>query len=177
MNSSTKLGPTRSDLFFLGFLILNLCVVAYLGKDLYQVAINLEKAKAQGEVFLAWSEEFNKNIDATPGPTPKSCFPKEKSEKENTWGDCIADLFGAEGTFKDFVNHINHAHPVFSKACSKADQESSGTLVFDKITPGPTGAPTYAPLGDSEILGKGLNYRVGICDRGFYLIKIGEATL
>ena len=82
MTSSSKLGPTRSDLFFLGFLIVNLCVVAYLGKDLYQVAINVEKAKAQGEVYLAWADEFNKNIDATPGPTPKSCFPKEKAEKE-----------------------------------------------------------------------------------------------
>jgi hypothetical protein len=177
MKSSTKLGPTSSDLFFLGFLILNLFVVSYLGKDLYHEAIKLEKAKAQGEVYLAWADDFNKNIDAPPGPTPKSCLPKEKSEKENKWGDCIADLFGTEGAFKDFVNHINQAHPVFSKACSKADQESSGTLVFDKITPSPTGAPTYAALEDSEILGKGLNYRVAICDRGFYLIKIGEAKL
>ena len=177
MKSSTKLGPTSSDLFFLGFLILNLCFVSYLGKDLYQVAINLEKSKAQGEVFLAWSEEFNKNIDATPSPSPQSCLPKKEEEIENKWGDCIADLFGAEGTFKDFVNHINHANPIFSKVCSKANQESSGTLVFDKITPGPTGAPTYAPLENSEILGKGLNYRVSVCDRGFYAIKIGEAKL
>ncbi|MEY3815090.1 MAG: hypothetical protein RJA18_1556, partial [Pseudomonadota bacterium] len=56
--------------------------------------------------------------------------------------------------------------------------ESKGALLFKRLQPGPAaGSHVVSELRDTDVLLSGMEFRINLCDRGFRLIKIGEAKL
>jgi hypothetical protein len=66
---------------------------------------------------------------------------------------------------------------IYAKKCDREHLESKGTLVFERLQTGPTGSPVVSELKDTDVLLSGMEFRINLCDRGFRLIKIGEAKL
>ena len=170
-------GLKFQDNIFLCILVCNLLFVAHLGTDIYHEAVKLDIAKANGESFLTWADEFKKNIDENITPSPQACLPKGISKEDHTWKECLQTLLGDKGKFHNLKNPIDESNPLVAKICSKKDESSKGSFIFEKINISPSGLPIYSPLEDSEILVKGLMYRLSVCDRGYYRILIGETTL
>ncbi|NBP21693.1 MAG: hypothetical protein EBV36_07385 [Burkholderiaceae bacterium] len=55
--------------------------------------------------------------------------------------------------------------------------ESKGALLFERLQTGPGGSHVASELKDTDVLTSGMEFRINLCDRGFRLIKIGEAKL
>lgn len=170
-------GLNFQDCIFLFILICNLLFVAYLGTDIYHEAVKLDTAKVNGETFIVWADEFKRNIDTNNKPEPQACLPKEHSKKEHSWKECVQSLFGDKGKFHDLKNAIVETNPVVSKQCAKKDETTKGAFIFEKVSSSPSGATVYTPFEGSEILSKGLIYRISVCDHGYYRILIGEISL
>ena len=66
---------------------------------------------------------------------------------------------------------------IYAKKCDREHLESKGALIFERLQTGPTGSPVTSEFKDTDVLLSGMEFRINLCDRGFYLIKIGEAKL
>ena len=66
---------------------------------------------------------------------------------------------------------------IYANQCDRENLESKGALVFERLQRGPTGSPVVSELKDTDVLSSGMEFRISLCDRGFYLVKIGEAKL
>jgi hypothetical protein len=66
---------------------------------------------------------------------------------------------------------------IYAKKCDRENLESKGALVFERLQTGPTGSPVVSELKEIDVLFSGMEFRINLCDRGFRLIKIGEAKL
>jgi hypothetical protein len=177
MMTKSSYGLNLQDYFFIIILISNIVFVTYLGTDIYHEAVKLDIAKSNGEAFLAWAEELKRNTDKNISQEPQACLPKEISNENNTWKDCLQEIFDQKGKFHHFKNPIEEANPVVSRVCDKKVTSTKGSFIFEKININSSGIPTYAPLEDSELLVKGLMVRLSVCDRGYYRIIIGETSL
>jgi hypothetical protein len=171
------LGLKYQDYIFIIILIFNIVLVTYLGTDLYHEAVKLDIAKSNGEAILARAKELTEDTDRNISREPQTCLTKEISNKDNTWKECLQELFDSKGKFNHFKNSIEETNPVVSRICDKQVASSKGSFIFEKVNINPTGIPTFSPLEDSETLVKGLTVRLSVCDRGYYRIIIGEISL
>ena len=180
LNSPPLVG---ADYVFIGLLIINFITVCYLGRDIFIQGDKLEQARKNGEVVMVWANQIDEKIASGKSIDPKACTPASEADLKkpnfiaNTWGYCLGALFGPTGKFSDFRNHFMKDGLLWTKKCDREHVQSKGALVFLHLTSGPTGAPVLSEIKESDVLVSGTEFRVNICDRGFRLIKIGDAKL
>ena len=172
-----------SDYVFIFLLGINLIVVVLLGRNIYIQGDKLEQARKNAELVMAWADGVDEDMNAGKPISPLKCTPatdknlKTLKFQPNTWGECLADLFGPKGKFPEVSNTFSENGHIWAKKCDREHLESKGALVFERLQPGPTGSPVVSELKDTDVLLSGMEFRISLCDRGFWLIKIGEAKL
>jgi len=172
-----------SDYVFIALLFINLLVVISLGRNIFIQGDKLEQARKNGETVMVWANELDEDFANGKPITPKKCTPatdqdlKNPKFQANTWGGCINELFGPAGQFSQIKNPFMKNGLVWAKKCDREHQESKGALIFERLNPSPTGSPIISEFKESDVLVSGMDFRVSVCDRGFILIKIGEAKL
>ena len=172
-----------SDYVFICLLCINLIGVILLGRNIYIQGDKLEQARKNAELVVAWAYGVDEDMDAGKPISPPKCTPATDKDLKtakflpNTWGECLADLFGPKGQFPEISNTFVKDGPIWVKKCDREHFESKGALLFERLQPGPTGSPVVSELKDTDVLLSGMEFRINLCDRGFRLIKIGEAKL
>lgn len=176
-------GMRFSDYLFILVLLANLILVTYLGIGDYQKGVKVDQSLRNGEQILSWFENFSQKIEANETVTQSACLPLAEGErpikgaKVNTWHSCVENLFSSSGPFRDYSNLLNPKSLPYVEKCDKHDVGSSGAFVFEKLTLNPAGPPATSPMGPGEKLVSGMNFRLSLCDTGYYLVKIGEFKL
>ncbi len=173
-----------SDYVFICLLCINLIGVILLGRNIYIQGDKLEQARKNAELVVAWADGVDEDMDAGKPISPPKCTPATDKDLKtakflpNTWGECLADLFGPKGQFPEISNTFVKDGPTWVKKCDREHFESKGALLFERLQPGPAaGSHVVSELRDTDVLLSGLDFRINLCDRGFRLIKIGEAKL
>ena len=172
-----------SDYVFICLLCINLIGVILLGRNIYIQGNKLEQARKNAELVMAWADGVDEDMDAGKPISPPKCTPatdkdlKTAKFQPNTWGECLTDLFGPKGKFPEITNTFMKDGLIYAKKCDRENLESKGALVFERLQRGPTGSPVVSELKDTDVLSSGMEFRINLCDRGFRLIKIGEAKL
>ena len=173
-----------SDYVFICLLCINLIGVILLGRNIYIQGDKLEQARKNAEFVVAWADGVDEDMDAGKPISPPKCTPATDKDLKtakflpNTWGECLADLFGPKGQFPEISNTFVKDGPTWVKKCDREHFESKGALLFERLQPGPAaGSHVVSELRDTDVLLSGMEFRINLCDRGFRLIKIGEAKL
>ena len=172
-----------SDYVFICLLCINLIGVILLGRNIYIQGDKLEQARKNAEFVVAWADGVDEDMDAGKPISPPQCTPATDKDLKtakfqlNTWGECITRLFGPKGKFPEITNTFMKDGLIYAKKCDREHLESKGALVFERLQTGPTGSPVVSELKDTDVLLSGMEFRINLCDRGFRLIKIGEAKL
>ena len=172
-----------SDYVFIFLLCINLIGVLLLGRNIYIQGDKLEQARKNAELVMAWADGVDEDMDAGKPISPPKCTPATDKDlkiakfQPNTWGECLPDLFGPKGKFPEITNTFMKDGLIYAKKCDREHLESKGALIFERLQTGPTGSPVTSEFKDTDVLLSGMEFRINLCDRGFYLIKIGEAKL
>ena len=172
-----------SDYVFICLLCINLIGVILLGRNIYIQGNKLEQARKNAELVMAWADGVDEDMNAGKPISPSKCTPASDKDlkiakfQPNTWGECLADLFGPKGKFPEITNTFMKDGLIYAKKCDREHLESRGALIFERLQTGPTGSPVVSELKDTDVLSSGMEFRINLCDRGFRLIKIGEAKL
>ena len=172
-----------SDYAFIFLLGINLIVVVLLGRNIYVQGDKLEQARKNAELVMAWAHGVDEDLNAGKPISPQKCTPASDKDLKtlkfqiNTWGDCVTSLFGPKGKFPEVTNTFVKDGPIWVKKCDREHFESKGALLFERLQTGPGGSHVASELKDTDVLTSGMEFRINLCDRGFRLIKIGEAKL
>ena len=172
-----------SDYVFIFLLGINLIVVVLLGRNIYIQGDKLEQARKNAELVMAWADGVDEDMSAGKPISPEKCTPASDKDlktlkfQPNTWGECVTSLFGPKGKFPEVANTFMKNGPIWVKKCDREHFESKGALLFERLQPGPSGSHVASELKDTDVLISGMEFRINLCDRGFRLIKIGEAKL
>lgn len=172
-----------SDYVFIFLLGINLIVVVLLGRNIYIQGDRLEQARKNAELVMAWADGVDEDMNAGKPISPQKCTPASDKDlktlkfQPNTWGECVTSLFGSKGKFPEVTNTFMKNGPIWVKKCDREHFESKGALLFERLQPGPSGSHVASELKDTDVLISGMEFRINLCDRGFRLIKIGEAKL
>ena len=172
-----------SDYVFILLLGINLIVVVLLGRNIYIQGDKLEQARKNAELVMAWADGVDEDMNAGKPISPEKCTPASDKDlktlkfQPNTWGECVTSLFGPKGKFPEVTNTFMKNGPIWVKKCDREHFESKGALLFERLQPGPSGSHVASELKDTDVLTSGMEFRINLCDRGFRLIKIGEAKL
>ena len=172
-----------SDYAFILLLGINLIVVVLLGRNIYVQGDKLEQARKNAELVMAWAHGVDEDMNAGKPISPQKCTPASDKDLKtlkfqiNTWGDCVTSLFGPKGKFPEVTNTFVKDGPIWVKKCDREHFESKGALLFERLQTGPGGSHVASELKDTDVLTSGMEFRINLCDRGFRLIKIGEAKL
>ena len=193
---------TAADYGFIGFIVLVVIAVTWLGVIDHREAMKTEATKRNGEQWVDWFTKASETRfapdyavaacaggakpaapaaapaagdDAKPADAP----PAEQAAAApapGTWGACLAHLMSAT-EFKDMVNPFTGKAPNFIPACNPADHSLVGSIVFEKVTPNPPGSaiPTVtSQLVDADSIAEKLSLKVSVCDKGSYAVKVAE---
>ena len=172
-----------SDYAFIFLLGINLIVIVLLGRNIYIQGDRLEQARKNAELVMAWADGVDEDMNAGKPISPEKCTPASDKDlktlkfQPNTWGECVTSLFGPKGKFPEVTNTFMKNGPIWVKKCDREHFESKGALLFERLQPGPSGSHVASELKDTDVLISGMEFRINLCDRGFRLIKIGEAKL
>ena len=174
-------GTTSSDKLFLGFLVLIVAAVTWLGVVNYKEALKVEDAKSNGEAWVAWLTEAGttrfeadtKYAACKGGVKPPA---DAKADTPGTWGACLAYIL-AETELKDQVNTFFNAPPHFVAACDPKDRTLMGAILLEDLMPTPPGSATpfvASQLLETDSIDYKMQLRLSVCDKGGYAIKITE---
>jgi len=97
-----------------------------------------------------------------------------------TWQSCREALFAQSGALAQLSNPFDPANTVLGTKCEKRNAATRGLVLVEKGVPPPpgtTGAMTWAVLEDGDLVAKGLQLRIQVCDAGGYLLKVAEVKL
>ncbi len=174
-------GATSSDKLFLGFLVLIIAAVTWLGVVNYKEALKVEDAKSNGEAWVAWLTETGttrfepdtKHVACKGGIKPPA---DAKADTPGTWGACLAYIL-AETELKDQVNTFFNKAPHFVAACDPKDRTLMGAILLEDLMPTPPGSATpfvASQLLETDSIDYKMQLRLSVCDKGGYAIKITE---
>lgn len=193
---------TAADYGFIGFIVLVVIAVTWLGVIDHREAMKTEATKRNGEQWVDWFTKASETRfapdyavaacaggakPAAPAAAPAAgddAKPTDAPAAEQataapapgTWGACLAHLMSAT-EFKDMVNPFTGKAPNFIPACNPADHSLVGSIVFEKVTPNPPGSaiPTVtSQLVDADSIAEKLSLKVSVCDKGSYAVKVAE---
>jgi hypothetical protein len=176
-----NLGPTSTDKFFLGFLVVVIAAVSWLGVVDYKEALKVETAKINGEAWVAWMTEagtkrFEANTPLTAckgGVKPPA---DAKAETPGTWGACLAHIL-ANTELKDQVNSFFNKPPHFVAACDPKDRTLMGAILLEDLMPTPPGSATpfvASQLLETDSIDYKMQLRLSVCEKGGSAIKVAD---
>ena len=174
---------TAGDKLFVGFLVVVIAAVTWLGVLNYKEGLKTEGSKRNGEAWMAWLAEAGQHRGeanfahkaCASGVRPNGTGTKEEPA-EGTWGACVKYLMG-QTELKDLVNPFTGKPPPFVAACVPSDRSLVGGILLEDLAPTPPGSPVpfvASQLVDEDPIDKKIQVRISICDKGSDGVKIGE---
>lgn len=177
-------GIALSEFLFVVTLIGALVLVGFLGGISVQEARRTDAAKERAVKMVQWFESLSANASETTAAIKDQCGVAEPVEKTastsvaKTWQACREALALEGGPLYGYVNPFGEENPLFSEKCDRKNISTRGAIIVEESLKVPPGLPAaFAPIQDGRLLERGLAFRVTICDKGSYPIKIGEAKL
>ena len=174
---------TTTDKLFVGFLVIVIATVTWLGVLNYKEGLKTEGSKRNGETWMAWLAEAGQHRGeanfahkaCASGIRPTAAGTKDEPA-EGTWGACVKYLM-SQTELKDLVNPFTGKPPQFVSACVPSDRSLVGGLLLEDLAPTPPGSPVpfvASQLVDDDPIDKKIQVRITICDKGSDAVKIGE---
>lgn len=177
-------GIAISEFLFILTFVGALVLVGFLGRISMQEARRTEAAKEQAVKMLQWFESLSTNAGEISSAIKDPCKAGESAEKgavasgAATWQSCREALALEGGPLHGYVNPFSDEYAVFNEKCDRKNIATRGAIVVEEALKVPSGQPAaFAPMQDGRPLEKELAFRVTICDKGSFPIKIGEAKL
>jgi hypothetical protein len=177
-------GIALSEFLFILTLVGALVLVGFLGRISMQEARRTEAAKEQAVKFVQWFESLSANAGEIPSAIKEQCKTAEPGDKGApaaggaTWQTCRDALALEGGPLHGYVNPFSAEYAVFNEKCDRKNIATRGAIVVEEALKVPPGqAAVFAAMQDARQLEKELAFRVTICDKGSFPIKIGEAKL
>ncbi len=177
-------GIALSEFLFILTLTGALVLVGFLGRISMQEARRTEAAKEQAVKMVQWFESLSANASEITAAIKDQCGVAEPVEKTastsvaKTWQTCREALALEGGPLYGYVNPFGEENPLFNEKCDRKNISTRGAIIVEESLKVPPGQPAaFAPMQDGRLLEKDLAFRVTICDKGSFPIKIGEAKL
>lgn len=184
MSIQRERGLVLSELMFIVLLVSAMVLVVFVGRLSLDEARRTEAAKEAGVLLLKALDELSAESAAPPAAVRDRCkpgeaaAPKEGEPAEKTWTACREALTAAGGPLHEFKNPFEQDYAVFAEKCDRNNRTTRGAIVVEELLKGAPGQPaTYAPIAASRALEKDLGIRIAVCDKGSFVIKIGESKL
>jgi len=181
-------GLVLSEVMFILLLISALIMVAFVGRLAMEEAKRTELAKETAIELLKWFDELASDSSKIPAALQEKCKPVEPAEgaaaktgpavTDKTWAGCRDALLAEGGPLHGLTNPFEPEYLIFSEKCDRGNRATRGTVVVEeslKVAPGQPAA--FAPIAHARVLEKDLGIRLAICDKGSFVIKIGESKL
>ncbi len=181
-------GLVLSEVMFILLLISAMVLVVVVGRLSLDEAQRSEVAKGTAITLLKWFDELGSDASKVPAALQEKCRPAEPAEDAaaktevkvaaRTWAECRDALLAEGGPLHEAKNPFEPDYSVFSEKCDRSNRATRGTVVVEeslKVAPGQPAA--FAPIAHARVLEKDLGIRIAICDKGSFVIKIGESKL
>jgi len=181
-------GLVLSEVMFILLLISAMVMVVFVGRLSLDEAKRTEAAKATAVTLLKWFDELGSEASKVPAALQEKCRPAEPAEDAaaktevkvaaRTWVECRDALLAEGGPLHEEKNPFEPEYSVFSEKCDRGNRGTRGGIVVEeslKVAPGQPAA--FAPIAHGRVLEKDLGIRIAICDKGSFVIKIGESKL
>lgn len=176
--SEKNYGPNAYDYVFMGFLIVVVILVTWLGIKNYDEAVKTERAKANGEAWVTWLTETglergNKDFKLN---GCKSGVKPDEDNKVGTWGSCLEDIMSLS-PLKDLTNPFLKTKPKLIPQCISTDRTVIGDIVIEKMVPTPAGSAipvVISQLTEADSIQDKVQIRISVCDKGGYPIQVSE---
>jgi len=176
--SEKNYGPNVYDYVFMGFLVVVVILVTWLGIKNYDEAVKTERAKANGEAWVTWLTETglergNKDFKLN---GCKSGVKPDEDNKVGTWGSCLEDIM-SQSPLKDLTNPFLKTKPKLIPQCISTDRTVIGDIVIEKMVPTPAGSAipvVISQLTEADSIQDKVQIRISVCDKGGYPIQVSE---
>jgi hypothetical protein len=159
-------------------------LVFFVGRLSLEEARRTETVKQSAIDLLKWFDDFSEDSSKVSAELVANCKPVEvnagNAEKPagKTWQGCREALVAEGGPLHGVLNPFDAQAPVFNEKCDRGQLTTRGAIVVDESLKVPPGQPAaFAPMPLNRILEKDLAFRVLVCDKGSFAIKIGESKL
>lgn len=178
---SPQASANKSDKLFLGFLVLVVAAVTWLGVINYQEALKVEDAKSNGEAWVEWLTEtgttrFEADTKSAACKGGVKAAADAKAGDPGTWGACLAHIL-TQTELKNQINTFFNKPPHFVAACDPKDRTLMGAILLEDLMPTPPGSATpfvASQLLETDSIDYKMQLRLSVCDKGGYAIKITE---
>ena len=180
MKSSRRMrGLALSELAFIMCLLGALALVGALGWMSLTEERRTDRAKGRAVALLQWFDDLAADPAKVDLAQRDQCTPdKVANGSEKTWLSCRNALLTEGGPLHGFVNPFDSEYPVFGDKCERKNTATRGIIVVQESLKGPPGQPAaFAPMPPTRPLEKDLGFRVIVCDKGSFPIKVGESKL
>jgi hypothetical protein len=171
-------GPNAYDYVFLGFLVVVVVLVTWLGIKNYDEAVKTERAKSNGEAWATWLTETglergNKDFKLN---GCRSGVKPDEEQKVGTWGSCLEDIM-TQSPLKDQINPFLKKQPKLIPQCISTDRTVIGDIVLEKMVATPPGSAVpvvISQLTEADSIQDKMQIRISVCDKGGYPIQVSE---
>lgn len=180
MKSSRRMrGLALSELAFIMCLLGALALVGALGWMSLTEERRTDRAKGRAVALLQWFDDLAADPAKVDLAQRDQCTPdKVANGSEKTWLACRNALLAEGGPLHGFVNPFDSEYPVFGDKCERKNTATRGIIVVQESLKVPPGQPAaFAPMPPTRPLEKDLGFRVIVCDKGSFPIKVGESKL
>lgn len=180
MKSSRRMrGLALSELAFIMCLLGALALVGALGWMSLAEERRTDRAKGRAVALLQWFDDLAADPAKVDLAQRDQCTPdKVANGSEKTWLSCRNALLAEGGPLHGFVNPFDSEYPVFGDKCERKNTATRGIIVVQESLKVPPGQPAaFAPMPPTRPLEKDLGFRVIVCDKGSFPIKVGESKL
>ncbi len=180
MKSSRRMrGLALSELAFIMCLLGALALVGALGWMSLTEERRTDRAKGRAVALLQWFDDLAADPAKVDLAQRDQCTPdKVANGSEKTWLSCRNALLAEGGPLHGFVNPFDSEYPVFGDKCERKNTATRGIIVVQESLKVPPGQPAaFAPMPPTRPLEKDLGFRVIVCDKGSFPIKVGESRL
>ena len=180
MKSSRRMrGLALSELAFIMCLLGALALVGALGWMSLAEERRTDRAKGRAVALLQWFDDLAADPAKVDLAQRDQCTPdKVANGSEKTWLSCRNALLAEGGPLHGFVNPFDSEYPVFGDKCERKNTATRGIIVIQESLKVPPGQPAaFGLMAPTRALEKDLGFRVIVCDKGSFPIKVGESKL
>ena len=172
-------GLALSELMFIVCLLGALALVGVLGWMSLADARKTERSKDRAVALLQWFDDLAAGPAKVDLAQRDKCTPDEVANGSGkTWLACRNALLAEGGPLHGIVNPFDSEYAVFGDKCERKNTATRGIIVVQESLKVPPGQPAaFAPMPPTRPLEKDLGFRVIVCDKGSFPIKVGESKL
>ena len=161
------------------FLLGSLAMVGVLGRMSLAEARKTDSSKDRAVALLQWFDDLAADPAKVDLAQRDKCKPDDVANGSGkTWLACRNALLAEGGPLHGVVNPFDSEYSVFGDKCDRKNTATRGIIVVEeslKVMPGQPAA--FGPMPPTRPLEKDLGFRVTVCDKGSFPIKVGESKL